>query len=178
MAVCLSETYTLTSPAHRGCPDCQQGWGKIQHITQDSNAKEVILETGPVLSEFPHRHCHELQFPLQLQIRITKGSLQIIGAWAPPQTHRISSEHGAWACVLIKSSRLVRPRATVKAHKKVTQSQNSAPSLEVSAPLYSSPETSPQPVTGWAGGWPPPTAKCTAPISGPTAPDTPWAHRN
>lgn len=171
MAVCLSQTYTLTSPAHRGCPDCQQDWEKIQHITQDSDAKEVTLETGPVLSELPHRHRHELQFPLQLHIRITGGSLQIIGAWDPPQTHGISSEHGAWTCVLVKSSRWGGLETQPNPTKKVSQSQNSVLALEASTPLYSSLETSPQLVTGWAGGWPPPTAKHTAPISGPTETD-------
>lgn len=71
-------------PAHGHCPDCQQGWEKVQQGSQDSGTEKVSLETGPLPSEFPHRHHHELQFLLQLHVRITRGSLKLIGAWAPP----------------------------------------------------------------------------------------------
>lgn len=64
---------TPPSPAHRGCPDCQGGWEKVQQIIQDLVREKAGLETGPPPSEFPHRHRHEWWLLLQLHVRITRN---------------------------------------------------------------------------------------------------------
>lgn len=42
------QTGTPTSPAHRHCPDGQQGWKNIQQVSQDSASEKVGLETRPL----------------------------------------------------------------------------------------------------------------------------------
>lgn len=61
------------------------------------------------------------------------------------------------------------PQATVKAHEKVTQSQNSVPALEAGTPILLQPGDFAPTCDRMGWGLASPTAKHTAPLSGHTA---------